>query len=106
MPMLRLSEMYYIAAETAPDVETALTYINAIRTARSLLGVELNTKEEVRSYLDMEYRREMLAEGQIFYRYKYRNLENIPDCEIKIADRLSEVYQFPLPQQEQEWGQK
>ena len=106
MPMLRLSEMYYIAAETAPDVETALTYINAVRTARSLLGVELNTKEEVRSYLDMEYRREMLAEGQIFYRYKYRNLENIPDCEIKIADRLSEVYQFPLPQQEQEWGQK
>ena len=106
MPMLRLSEIYYIAAETAPDVETALVYINAIRTARSLLGVELNTKEEVISYLDAEYRREMLAEGQIFYRYKYRNLENIPDCEIKIADKLSEVYRFPLPQQEQEWGQK
>lgn len=106
IPMLRLSEMYYIAAETAPDVETALVYINAIRTARSLLGVELNTMDEVKNYLDAEYRREMYAEGQIFYRYKYRNLENIPDCEIKISDRLSEVYRFPLPQQEQEWGQK
>lgn len=106
MPMLRLSELYYIAAETAPDVETALLHINAIRTARSLLGVELNSKEEIRNYLDAEYRREMLAEGQIFYRYKYRNLENIPDCEIKIADKLPEVYIFPLPQQEQEWGQK
>lgn len=106
IPMLRLSELYYIAAETAPDVETALIYINAIRTARSLLGVELNSKEEVPVYLDAEYRREMFAEGQIFYRYKYRNLENIPDCELKISDRLEEIYRFPLPQQEQEWGQK
>lgn len=106
MPMLRLSEVYYIAAETSPDVETALTYINAVRTARSLLGVELTTKEEIKSYLDAEYRREMLAEGQIFYRYKFRNLENIPDCEVDIAERLSEIYRFPLPQHEQEWNQK
>lgn len=106
MPMLRLSELYYIAAETAPDVETAVVYINAIRTARSLLSVELNTEEDVINYLDVEYRREMLAEGQVFYRYKFRNLENIPDCEVKISDRLSEVYRFPLPLQEQEWGQK
>ena len=104
--MLRLSELYYIAAETAPDVETAVVYINAIRTARSLLSVELNTEEDVINYLDVEYRREMLAEGQVFYRYKFRNLENIPDCEVKISDRLSEVYRFPLPLQEQEWGQK
>lgn len=106
MPMLRLSEVYYIAAETAPDVETSLTYINAVRTARSLLGVELATKEDVKSYLDAEYRREMIAEGQIFYRYKYRNLGNIPDCELDIANRLSEIYRFPLPQQECEWNQK
>lgn len=106
IPMLKLSEMYYIAAETASDAETAQKYINNVRAARRLDKLEFNSMEEINQYLLQEYRREFIGEGQLFYLYKRLNLPNIPDCELNLSERLTEVYRFPLPQQEDEWGEK
>lgn len=104
MPMLRLSEIYYIAAETAPDVETAQKLINRVLTARRVVSMNFENMDEIESFLEGEYRREFIGEGQLFYFYKRKNYKNIPTCQIDLSDRLSEVYVFPLPQQEIDWG--
>lgn len=106
IPMLKLSEMYYIAAETSPDVVTAQEYINDMRAARRLDKLEFTSMDEVNQYLLKEYRREFIGEGQLFFLYKRLNLSNIPDCELNLGEVLTEVYRFPLPQQEEEWGQE
>ncbi len=70
LPMLRVSEMYLIAAETAPAGE-GQQYWDAFRTARN---VTLSTlpADPVQLQLELvkEYRREFFAEGQAFFAYK------------------------------------
>ncbi|QQT31908.1 RagB/SusD family nutrient uptake outer membrane protein [Sphingobacterium multivorum] len=72
-PMVRLSELYYIAAECTDDLTQALTYINTVRGARNLapLAAQDMVNEEMRSLqLQLEYRKEFLAEGQVFFYFK------------------------------------
>lgn len=76
MPMLRKSEMYFIATECAPDETTALGYLNQVRQNRGLpnlaAGVVLAT--EIRK----EYQKEFYGEGQLFYYYKRTNTTTVP----------------------------
>jgi len=106
VPMLRISEMYYISAECSPTVDSAQIRINQVRTARRLPSLEFHTMSEVNDYLQQEYRREFYAEGQLFFYYKRRNVQTIPDSEISIAGKTAEVYVFPLPDREVEYGNK
>ena len=106
MPILRLSELYYIAAECAPDLPTAENLVNDVRIARRLPKTGFQDKEELETYLLAEYRKEMYAEGQLFYLYKRKNLSAIPDCTVNVQDHMEETYIFPLPQQERDWGNK
>lgn len=106
VPMLRLSEMYYISAECSPSVDSAAVRINQVRTARRLPSLEFTAMTEVNDYLQKEYRREFYAEGQLFFYYKRRNIQVIPDSEIDIAGKTAAVYTFPLPDREVEYGNK
>jgi len=93
IPMLKTSEMFYIAAECTADTDPAqaVGYLNTVRTNRGLvtdLSTNLTT-EQVRQEIRKEYRKEFPAEGQFFY---YRK-------------RTGEMnYALPLPQREIEYG--
>lgn len=74
IPMLRVSEMYLIAVETAPDITTAQQYWNQFRISRNLSPASLPTdKKQLQLMLAKEYQREFYGEGQAFYAYKRIN---------------------------------
>lgn len=106
VPMLRLSEMYYIAAESTDNIEEASDLLNRVRRARALEPMTFADFSAVESYLTREYRREFYGEGQLFYRYKWLNADNIADGYLikNISSRKEEVYILPLPDQEKEFG--
>ena len=67
IPMIRLGEMYLIAAESVTgDVSDGLGFVNRLRAARGVAALPSLTWEN----LQYEYIRELYAEGQIFFMYK------------------------------------
>lgn len=76
-PMVRLTEMYYIAAECAADIPIGLSYINKVRVSRNLPGltaVNVPDPETLSKEIMNEYRKEFLGEGQLFFYYKRKNM--------------------------------
>lgn len=73
IPMLRISEMYLIAMETAAQAE-AQSLWTTFRLARNLTGNTLPT-DPVQRQLELlkEYRKEFYGEGQAFFAYKRIN---------------------------------
>ncbi|RBL89172.1 RagB/SusD family nutrient uptake outer membrane protein [Chitinophaga flava] len=67
-PLIRISEMYYIAAECTADKNMALQYLNTVRNARGLQN--LSTNADVVTETTKEYRKEFFGEGQLFFYYK------------------------------------
>lgn len=68
VPMLRLSEIYYIAAECAPNAEEAYSFLNEVRYHR--LCPDLDSNGNLENDLMYEYLREFIGEGQLFFYYK------------------------------------
>ncbi len=99
IPMIRLSEIYFIAAECTADPAIALGYLNSVRLHRGL--PELIGEPDLNEELYKEYRKEFIAEGQMFY---YLKRKNIVDIEYSSIDGSDNVYVFPLPDSEIEFG--
>ncbi len=95
IPMLRLSEMYFIAMETAPAPE-AQAYWDAFSTARNISITNLpESIPERHAMLVHEYRKEFYAEGQSFYAYKRTNSTK---ANILWSPAIADVnYVVPLP---------
>lgn len=105
MPLMKLSEMYYIAAEclAATNATKAAGYLNTVRTARGIttsLGTSLS-ESVIRTEIYKEYRKELPVEGQLFYYYKRTNSNTIP---IGSTVFNTALYVLPLPQQELDFG--
>lgn len=67
IPMIRLGEMYLIAAESvSDDIAAGAPFVNILRSNRGVNNVSELTKE----ILQYEYIRELYGEGQLFYMYK------------------------------------
>ena len=67
IPMIRLGEMYLIAAESwSDDIGAGLTFVNKLRSNRGVANLQTLTKET----LQYEYIRELYGEGQLFFMYK------------------------------------
>lgn len=95
-PLLRISEMYYIAAEAEIEPSKSLAYINTVRTNRGLddLGSSTNINSAIRN----EYRKEFWGEGQLFFYYKRRGLTTIPSSEPGLNYPMNNnTYVIPLP---------
>lgn len=103
IPLMKLSEMYLIAAETAPTVSEGLEYFNLLRDARIDVLLSAGTTEPVLlSEIAKEYRKDFICEGQLFFFYKRNSYVNIPGA---ITGQMKESqYIFPLPNQEIEFG--
>lgn len=100
IPVIRLPEMYYIAAEAAPTPAEGLVFLNTVRSARSLpaLATAANLEVEIMK----EYRKEFYAEGQLWYYFKRKNTATIPDG---VGNPMTEAkYIFPLPLDEIQFG--
>lgn len=102
IPVLRMSEMYLIAAEChAANGENDLAYdrLNAVRTARQTSSVSTN----ILSNIESEYVREFVGEGQLFWYYKRNNTKSIPALYDRSRPNISVStanYLFELPQSE------
>lgn len=74
VPLIRLSELYYILAEGATSVPTSLTYLNTVRQHRGIvedLSPQIIASPTLlRAEITKEYQKEFYAEGQTFFYYK------------------------------------
>ena len=67
IPMIRLGEMYLIAAESrSADLGAGVGYVNQLRSHRGVSNLTALTRD----VLQYEYIRELYGEGQLFYMYK------------------------------------
>ncbi|MGE9313450.1 RagB/SusD family nutrient uptake outer membrane protein [Niabella sp. CJ426] len=105
VPVVRLPEMYYIAAEAAPTVSTGVGYLNVVRLARLIPALSIdvvNTPALLDAELQKEYRKELYGEGQLWFWYKRKNVTTIPDG---VGNPMTQAkYTFPLPLGEIEFG--
>lgn len=96
-PLIRISELYYIAAETEPDPVRARAYLNEVRTNRGLSNI--TDQDDLSAEIMNEYRREFWGEGQTFYYFKRKNAKSIPDgsTENGMRSMTPANYVVPLP---------
>jgi hypothetical protein len=102
-PLIRVSEMYYIAAESAPSVREGIELLDQVRTNRALRpfeNPEAMTPAQFSAELRKEYEKEFIGEGQLYYFYKRRDITSIPSGiaagEAPLTERLM------IPQTEQQ----
>ena len=106
MPLIRLTEMYYIAAEAwlGEDNTRAIELLNAVRKSRNLenLPSYLTTDNQILKEIIIEQRKDLWGEGKIFFTYKrlYMDIDAYEGT-IPASD---EIYQFPIPDDEYEFG--
>lgn len=103
IPLVRVSELYLIAAECESDVPTALEkYFNKLRFARNCVNQNVSSVEELKGLIRSEYVREFIGEGQLFFYYKRNGLQTIPDGATASGtmNMQLENYVFPLPDSE------
>ncbi|WMI64169.1 RagB/SusD family nutrient uptake outer membrane protein [Aestuariibaculum sp. YM273] len=102
-PLIRLTEMYYIAAEAETDAAKALQYINTVRNSRGLesLSSEINLQDEILK----EYQKEFYGEGQLFFYYKRLNVETLRSGTPGVAAFTmgADQYVVPLPLSETDY---
>jgi hypothetical protein len=104
-PALRLSEMYYIAAEASygSDPVKAVSYVDTVRAARNVDPLQVSSQADFMTALIKEARKEFVGEGQIFYMYKRLNMGIVGPTGIVNAP-TNKVFVLPLPINEIEFG--
>ena len=100
IPLLRLSEMYFIAMECG-SLDMANQLYDAFCIARNIPSVNIQSAEQLKTILIEEYNKEFYAEGQTFYAYKRLAVEDI----LWASDPGDEeAYVVPLPSSEINYG--
>ncbi|MBQ7998668.1 MAG: RagB/SusD family nutrient uptake outer membrane protein, partial [Bacteroidales bacterium] len=69
-PILRLSEMYLIAMECSEDLTEVNNMFYTYMVARNEQPAPFESLEAAKAEIVNEYRREFIAEGQMFFTYK------------------------------------
>ncbi len=103
VPLIRISEMYYIAAECCPDPVKAREYLNTVRNARNI--AKIPDEAELMPYIEKEYRKEFIGEGQLFWFYKRLFKKELPSGTI-VGEKIpmeKSFYLFSLPQSEMDY---
>ncbi|MBV4360176.1 RagB/SusD family nutrient uptake outer membrane protein [Pinibacter aurantiacus] len=100
MPLIRISEMYYIAAETAPDNATAFGLLNTVRYNRG--DANIPGTAVLATEIKKEYQKEFYGEGQLFYYYKRTKTTAIPNGSATSGNVTMDKtkYVVPIPQSE------
>ena len=106
MPVLRVSEVYLIAAECCPDPKVGRDYLNAVRSVRNVKNVA--DEVDLTTVIEQEFRREFLGEGQLFWLYKRKGKAEIISGETqgKVVSMEERFYLFDLPQSERDYREE
>ena len=101
MPLIRVSEMYLIAAECATSEDKQFEYLNTHRRRRGN-SLELSAADtDLKAELAKEYSKEFLCEGQLWFYYKRTNTPTILSCSATTNKTMSEANYVPaLPDSE------
>ena len=106
VPVLRKTEAYYIAAEILKDSdpERAIELLNLVRDARNLEFAPLSglNADQIQDEVRKEYRKEFLAEGQMFFYYKRLDASRIEGAGVNAQS----IYVLPMPDTEIEFGER
>ena len=97
IPLLRLSEMYLIAVETASLSEAGTLYQEYMLSKNVSWNAGFASEENRHSELMREYRREYFAEGQMFYFYKRHQTTSLWSQTGQVTET---DYILPLPNTE------
>lgn len=104
IPLIKKSEMYYIAAECSSNLTTAAAYLNMVRNNRGLISRSITTTALLNTELQKEYQKEFFGEGQLFYYFKRRNLASIPTGASASSVAMNATkYVVPLPLSETQY---
>lgn len=95
IPMFRLSEMYLIAAETAPVSADGISYLNTLRFNRGLTN--LAATANVTTEVTKEYKKEFIGEGQLFFYYKRINSATVPNGSAASGTIAMGAVQYVVP---------
>ena len=99
VPMFKLSEMYFIAAETAATPAASVALLNTVRPYRGLtaLATTLNAGQ-VTLEIAKEYKKDFIGEGQLFYYYKRTNTASVNNGSTTTTIPMGPLqYVVPLP---------
>lgn len=79
LPLLKLAEMYFIAAEAlkGTNMTAAAAMINEVRLHRGLTATTIDAAN-FDATLQHEFRKEVIGEGQLFFFHKRKNTPSIP----------------------------
>ncbi len=102
VPLIRLSEMYYILSESAATPQAGVGYLNMVRKNRGLSELPADvTEAKLAAEITKEYQKEFLAEGQLFYYYKRLRVSKM----LFNTKALTDVnYILPIPDSELEFN--
>lgn len=101
IPIIRLSEIYLIAIETAPTLDESNALYKTYMESKGVAVKNVFTsKESLKAELEKEYRRELFAEGQMFYYYKRTGATRM--WQANDNDITEDDYILPLPSTEQQ----
>lgn len=99
IPIVRLSEMYLIAIETAGTLtEATQLYTDYMLSKGVVVHDAFTSMEDMKKVLEAEFRIEFFAEGQMFFYYKRNNVTTLwskPNASMSEND-----YILPLPSTE------
>lgn len=98
IPMMRLSELYYIQAEylyRSGETAAGISKMDAVRDARGCTIGKLNisNQDDFNRELIKEARRDFMQEGQLFYYYKRLNVK-------PLSSMPAGAFVLPLPDSE------
>lgn len=107
VPLLRLSEMYYIVAEAnaaTPSNGVSRSMLDELRMSRNLskLTNDEYTTAELTDLILADARREFVAEGQLFYMFKRMN--RAITAENGTVDINKITWKLPVPKTEDEYN--
>lgn len=104
IPLIRITEVYLIAAECAPSLAEGDGYLKTVRAARTAYDLESDNWETLMNNIEWEYRREFMGEGQMFYFYKRINKQSIPAGQYTESSEVLQMgkaqYVIPVPDSE------
>lgn len=102
MPLIRLSEIILMLAESSPLQAEGVEYLNTVRRSRNAVNLNPTDRNALLQFISKEFRKEMIGEGQQFYYYKRTQQANLPriDRLTGTATMFLQNYVIPVPDSE------
>ena len=106
--IMRIGELYLIAAETAPDTETKRSWIEKMRVGKGYDPGNADSLSDAQldEVMEFEFRKDTYGEGQYFFFAKRRARTNVINQANTTTSMTAGRYVLPLPAAETDYRTK